>query len=247
MTYHPRRGDDPGSSLWFHDDAWLDFNGIETEYFHLVDKVQTDWRKSPIKPTAVLEARYENELATDDILFVGAFKQRYQMYHAILSGSLGYAYGHARIWDFQRTDKTWQTALNDPGRLSMKTIWTLIGGFSNAALLNRVPDRSLLDGSLGSATNEDLLVAMRGGDGRFALVYSTNGRDIRLVTSKLATGTADAFWFSPRTGKLYNSTGTIVTGPFARVATGLGAPIAVFNPPGVAGTGNDWIRKIVVR
>jgi len=105
----------------------------------------------------------------------------------------------------------------------------------------------LLDGSVGTATAEDLLVAMRGGDRKFALVYSTNGRNIRVVASTLAAGTADAFWWSPRTGKFYTGGGSQTTTPFARIATGAGAPIAVFDPPGAAGTGNDWMLKLVVR
>ena len=247
MTYHATRRDDPGSSRWFHNDAWLDFNSIQSEYHSIVNKVTADWNKLPTKPTLVIETRYEDELSTDRIVFTGAFKQRYQMYHSVLSGSLGYAYGHGRIWDLTTTAKTWRTALNDPGRLAIKTIWSLLNGFSDTQLLNRVPDRSLLDGSIGTGATEDLLVAMRGGDRRFALVYSTNGRTIRVIASKLASGRADAYWFSPRSGKFYNSAGAIVTGPFARVTTGSGAPIAVFNPPGVAGPGNDWMLKLVVR
>ncbi|MGH9370817.1 MAG: DUF4038 domain-containing protein, partial [Vicinamibacterales bacterium] len=94
MTYHPRRPDNPGSSLWFHDDPWLDFNGVESEFDEIAGKLQTDWNRTPAKPTALLEGRYEDELTSDRILFTGAFKQRYQLYQAIFSGSLGYAYGH---------------------------------------------------------------------------------------------------------------------------------------------------------
>jgi len=195
----------------------------------------------------VIETRYEDELSTDRIVFTGAFKQRYQMYHAVLAGSLGYTYGHGRIWDLKTTDKTWQMALNDPGRLSMKTVWQLLGKFSDAELLTRTPDQTLLDGSLGTGTAEDLLVAMRGSDRRFAIVYSTNGRDIRVKAAQLATGTADAYWFSPRNGKYYNGAGTEVSGRFTTVATGTGAPITVFNPPGTAAADNDWILILRVR
>jgi hypothetical protein len=70
-------------------------------------------------------------------------------------------------------------------------------------------------------------------------VYSTNGRDIRVKAAQLATGTADAYWFSPRNGRYYNTAGTEVTGRFTTVATGTSASITVFNPPGIPASGND--------
>ena len=247
MTYQTTRRDDPGSSRWFHYDAWLDYNAIQAEYHNIVSRVQSDWNKLPTKPTVLVEPRFEDELSTDNIVFVGAFKQRYQMYHAVLAGVAGYAYGHKSIWDFVTTGKTWQAALNDPGRVSIRPIRQLLARFSDAELFSRVPDQALLDGAIGSAKTEDLLIAMRGGDGRFALVYSTNGRDIRLNRSRLAAGTADAFWFNPRNGKYYNSAGSLITGPFAQVATGPGTTIAVFNPPGAAGPENDWLLELRLR
>jgi hypothetical protein len=247
MTYHATRRDDPGSSLWFHNDAWLDVNGVQAEYHNITKKFATDWRKLPAKPTGITETRYEDEYSTDRILFTGAFKQRYQMYHAVLSGSFGYVYGHGRIWDFKTTDKTWQTALNDPGRLSIKTVWQLLNRFSDTELLNRTPDQTLLDGSLGSGVSEDLLVAMRGSDSRFAIVYSTNGRDIRVKAAQLAAGTADAYWWSPRSGRYYNGSGAEIAGRFGTVATGGTAPVVGFNPPGTAAAGNDWVLILRVR
>jgi hypothetical protein len=247
MTYHASRWSDPGSSDWFHNDPWLSFNGIESEYYQIVGRLRTDWNLSPTKPTLLLEARYEDETSTNGVLFVGAFKQRYQLYQAIFGGSLGYGYGHHSIWDFLTTGKTWQQALNDPGRVAMKTIRDLIAGFSDTQLVNRMPDQTLLDGTIGSARTEDLLVAMRGSDGRYGLVYSTNGRDVRLNAARLAAGTADAFWFSPRTGRYYNNLGTATTSPFASFPTGTGAPIKVFNPPGTPGADNDWVLKVVLR
>ena len=247
MTYHASRRVNPGSSKWFHDDQWLDFNSIQSEYHSITQKVAIDWENRPTKPTAVIETRYEDEPSTDRIMFTGAFKQRYQMYHAVLAGSLGYVYGHGRIWDLKTTDKTWQTALDDPGRSSIGTIWQLLEKFTDTELLGRVPDQTLLDGSLGSGQEENLLVAMRGRDSRYALVYSTNGRPIRVNAAQLAAGTADAFWFSPRNGKLYDGGGDQVTGRFASIPTGDDAPIAVFNPPGRPAAGNDWILILRVQ
>jgi hypothetical protein len=239
MTYHPRRVDHPGSSIWFHDDAWLDFNGIETEHYDVSAKVQRDWSMSPEKPTAVLEGRYEREPDVQRDTSADTFRQRYQLYHAMLSGSLGYAYGHRDIWRFSTAaDESWRAALDDPGRRSMNIMRVLLEGIPNDQLLNRVPDNGLLDGDIGTARERDLLTAMRGGDGEFAVVYSTNGRDIRLNLAKLDTGVADVFWLSPRTGDLRAA---------GQVSTGVGAAIEEFDPPGTPAAGNDWVLKLVVR
>ena len=245
MTYHGNRWD-AASSTWFHTDPWLDFNGIHAEYNNIVTKMSADWHQAPAKPALVFETRYENEMSTDRILFRGAFKQRYQLYHAILAGSLGYAYGHKSIWRMDTEGGGWRAALNAPGRTAMQSLRQLMDGLSNSDLLDRVPDQTLVDGPMGSAEAEDLLVAMRGADRRFALVYSTNGRNIRLKLAQLAAGRADAFWFSPRTGRLHDEAGRIASGPFATFAT-REASIRVFNPPGAPEAGNDWVLKVVVR
>jgi hypothetical protein len=247
MTYHPRRADDPGSSIWFHDDPWLDFNGIETEHDDVARKVQADWELAPAKPTALLEGRYEDEPDRRGDVAEGAFMHRYQLYHAVFSGSIGYAYGHQRIWRMSGGEDSWRTALRDPGRASMSTIRSLIDGLPNTKLLDRMPDNTLLDGDTGSSQRQSLLLAMRGGDGTFALVYSTNGRAIRLNLARLATGTADAFWFSPRTGEFHNGAGEVVSGAFRQVSTGIGSAVEVFDPPGAPGADNDWVLKLAVR
>jgi hypothetical protein len=239
MTYHATRRDDPGSSIWFHGDPWLGMNGVQDEWHSIATTIALDWRKTPAKPTFLLEPRFEGEMSTDGILFTGAYRQRYQAYHALFAGATGYAYGHTRIWNLEKTGETWQAALSAPGRVAMKHVPALLASFSDAELIDRVPDQTLIDGSVGTARTENLLIAMRGGNARFALVYSTNGRTIRVVVSKLAAGSGDAYWFNPRTGA--------ITGPFTRVATGAGAPVAVFDPPGDPGVDNDWVLKLVVR
>jgi len=247
MTYQATRRDNPGSSIWFHTDPWLDFNGIQAEYHNVATKTATDWKRTEPKPTNVIETRYEDTVMYDGTVFEGAWGQRYQLYQALFAGSLGYTYGHSIIWDYYETDTTWRQALNAPGRIAMQTVKAVLNGFTDAQLLTRVPDQSLLDGATGTGKTADMVLAMRGGDSRFALVYSMNGRDIRFIASKLPTGTADAYWVSPRTGQLYNGAGSVVSGAFTRITTGAGAPIVVFNPPGTAGAGNDWILRLIVR
>ena len=240
MTFHPMRRIH-GSSLWFHTDPWMDFNGIETEYDDIVSKTTIDWNKLPTKPTALLEARYEGTpAASDGKPFEGGYGQRFQQYHSFFSGALGFAYGHSRIWNLSDDglDIPWYVALDDPGRSQMKNLLVLLNSLTPAQWLARQPDQSLIDGPIGTLPDEDYLAAMRGAGGDFALVYSTNGRDIRLNLEKLRAGVADAWWFNPRTATFSARVGGIATGP--------GVGVATFNPPGAPGYDNDWVLKLVV-
>ena len=56
MTYHPDGGPMKNSSRWFHQDAWLDFNMIETFTFmdYVYKAVRQDYDlRDPIKPTVM--------------------------------------------------------------------------------------------------------------------------------------------------------------------------------------------------
>ncbi len=75
------------------------------------------------------------------------------------------------------------------------------------------------------------------------MVYSANGRDIRIKMSRLMAPTMQAFWFNPRNGK-WRVEGHDITEqkPFMKdVPSGPSAPLCEFNPPGNVGNGNDWV------
>ncbi len=59
MTYHPDGDPAYNSSNWFHGDAWLDFNGIETwkSIGKVYETVARDYSlEAPTKPTMLLKA-----------------------------------------------------------------------------------------------------------------------------------------------------------------------------------------------
>jgi hypothetical protein len=111
--------------------------------------------------------------------------------------------------------------------------------------LDRIPDQSLIDGDVGEAGRlaSDRLTATRGSSGDYAMVYSANGRGIRLRMDRLAGPAMDAFWYNPRNGKWHagddqdeNPT------PFLRdLPGGAGSPMREFDPPGQPEDGNDWV------
>jgi hypothetical protein len=251
MTYHPRRRD-YGSSQWFHNDAWLDVNGVESDYQNTASKITIDWNMTPVKPTVHLEARYEGSGADDGTKFRSdeGWGQRYQLYHTLFAGSIGFAYGNARIYAFDKSADpalSWQGALTAPGRLQMVHVHDIVRTFTDAQLALRTPAQWLFDGPVGAITSKDYLTAMVGATSGWAMAYAMNGRDFRLRLASLRAGTADAYWFNPRNGTFADTTGAVTSRPFAQYATGPGAAIQRFNPPGVAAERNDWLLKLVVR
>ena len=59
-TYHPKSP--RSSSQWFHNDAWLDFNMLQTGHTTLnrsYDLVAADWDRIPVKPVVDGEGGYE--------------------------------------------------------------------------------------------------------------------------------------------------------------------------------------------
>ena len=62
MTFHPPGGD--GSSTWFHDDDWLDFNmrqnGHVAEFTGRYDQTRADYDRTPVKPVLDGEPIYED-------------------------------------------------------------------------------------------------------------------------------------------------------------------------------------------
>jgi hypothetical protein len=67
------------------------------------------------------------------------------------------------------------------------------------------------------------------------MVYSANGRPVRVRLARLPAGSLTAAWFDPRTGER-RPAGTVAGGPQASVRE--------FVPPGGARDGNDQVLVI---
>lgn len=252
MSYHPPKSS-VQSSGWFHNDPWLDFNSIQEWPEAQIEATLRDWAMTPVKPTWLMEGRYEqyykNKYKAEQW---GPWQVRYQAYQTVFSGGCGHTYGNELTYGFGRPDAkeprpagTWQEHLEDPGAVQMQHLAALMTRWTKAQYLARVPDQALLDGDTGKAERlkSDRLTATRGADGDYAMVYSANGRPIRVVMSRLAGPRMNASWFSPRTGQ-WNVGGKeqAEAKPFAEgIPSGAGASVHEFVPPGAAGDGNDWV------
>ncbi|MEP7291969.1 MAG: DUF4038 domain-containing protein [Chloroflexota bacterium] len=134
ITYHPRgRGQ---SSTRLHDEAWLDFNLIQSGHGRYDDPnwelVAEDYGRTPPKPTLDSEPNYEaHPVAFDSQVRSGRFSAhdvRKAAYRAVFTGACGHTYGHHTVWQMynpQRYDgvlvpeATWQEALDYPGAFQM--------------------------------------------------------------------------------------------------------------------------------
>jgi len=253
MSYHPRKYM-PNSSEWFHNDPWLDFNSIQDQPKDQIAAIKLDYGLSPTKPTWLFEGRYENLVRKNAIY--KDWQIRFQSYQTVFAGGFGITYGHTNIYGFDINeivksidpDKKWESSLDDPGTIDMQYLLKLMTSLSNDQFLDRIPDQSLIDGDEGGVdgpegVRSNRLQATRGGKGDYAMIYSANGRNIRVKMNRLSASLMNAFWFNPRNGKwrIKNRDFTDCR-PFVKnIPSGPTAPIREFDPPGKVADGNDWV------
>jgi len=250
ISFHPRKWA-LNSSEWFHNDEWLTFNSIQDTPYDQIVSVPHDYNLKPVKPTWLFEGRYEGATS--------AWAVRYQAWQTVLAGGFGSTYG-SDIWEFP---PNWRTLTQLPGARQMAHLYTVAREiWTDEQFLNRIPDQALIIGDQGDTKGDgmtvgdgdggpdsgkkanatsDRITAMRGDDGKWAIIYSANGRDITLDLSRLSSGKMDACWFNPRNGKWrVNDQEFDKQIPFlASLKTGSGNH--VFDPPGDFGSGNDWV------
>lgn len=268
MTIHPLSRFT--SSDDFHDAPWLAFNMIQTHVYHdYIDSlVSHDWQRTPAKPTLNAEGWYEAEedLFTSRVgvqkttPFNPGWIQRYQAYWSTFFGSIGYGYGHHRLWTFLAEEQTFPadlaqtpgvllaSALEAPGSAHLPYLRSLLQAKPAAS---RVPDQSLIvANTLGSdgQVSPNLRCALRDQAGQWAYVYSSRGEVIGVYMNKLAAGHAAAHWYNPRTG-LWHVDGQesgVKQAFAATLPSGAEAPPCYFFPPGAPADGNDWVLVLEV-
>lgn len=236
ITYHCSGGN--SSSKWFHDEAWLDFNlmqsGHAAEHTPNYRMVAEDYARRPAKPTIDGEPRYEDHPAGfkvengwfDDV------DVRNTAYWALFAGAFGHTYGCHDIWQF-RSEKhppvthartPWRQAMDLPGAGQMLFVRRLL---LSRPFLSRVPAPELV--VEGQAPDYGHVEAARGADGRYAMVYIPTGQAVTVDLEPLSGRTLRAWWFDPRTGSAER------IGEFDRAGR------QAFDPPGAPGRGNDWV------
>ncbi|MDX2022097.1 MAG: glycoside hydrolase family 140 protein [Deltaproteobacteria bacterium] len=244
MTFHPVGGQ--SSSLWLHDEPWLDFNMMQSGHAKRGDSnhdmIRADLARPPYKPVVDGEPRYEDhpvDFKDDNGWFTDA-DVRQAAYSALFAGACGHTYGCHPVWQMLDGDRTpitrarrsWKEAIDLPGAWDMQHVRTLV---LSRPVLGRMADPSLVADGQGEGI--DRVEACRDSEGKYALIYVPTGRPVtvnlaRLRVSEQADG-VQAHWFDPRTGQW-------LAGP-KRSATRLTVKQTFFPPAVAAGPGNDFV------
>ena len=209
MSFHPQPKEAGGSSTWFHEEAWLDFNMHQTGHCNnqaTYEHIAHDYQLSPTKPVIDAEPLYEehpNCFNARELGYSVASDIRRIMYWNVFAGAFGQTYGCHDVWQMFKLDKKpinqplrpWKKALDLPMANQVKHLKALM---LSRPFLSRIPDQSLV---VGSPTGElERIVATRSSDGSYAMVYFPQGGSAQLDLGALASEQLSSWWYDPRTG-----------------------------------------------
>ena len=263
-TYHPTGIQSSGN--WFHNDAWLDFNMVQSRHMVLnrtYDLIATEWDRMPPKPVVEGESVYEG--IVDELIayqpgvpLIQDRDVRRAAYCSVFAGAAGYAYGSQGVWEhtspapgaparassssgYGLPPISFQEAMQRPAGSQMQYLRALM---ESRPMLTRVPDQWLIVNDPLSTT--DRIQACRSSDGSYIFVYSASGKPVRVrlrdkIHDVLSGKAYKAYWYDPRQG-----TSTLI-GQFSRTEPGdrpadvrRGDISREFAPPS-SGPGNDWV------
>lgn len=236
MTFHPQPNamEDGGSSKWFHQDKWLDFNMFQTGHCrenNVWERIAVVYDRKPTKPVIDGETLYEDHpvcFNANDLGTSSAYDVRKHAYFDVFAGAFGHTYGCHDIWQMYAPNRQpvngphfpWYVAIDLPGAGQMKFLRRLI---ESRPMADRVPDQSILDDARGSS---DHIQATRGKD--YIFVYSAQGKPFSVSTSSISGSEFNYYWYSPKNGDVRSS------GKIAKRET------LEFTPPS-SGYGHDWV------
>jgi hypothetical protein len=213
ITFHPSGG--KGSSLWFQNASWLDFNlrqnGHSADYASYAETL-VDYHRAPVKPVIDGEPLYEDHPVAFHAREFGysvAADVRRPLYWDLFDGACGHTYGHHSVWQMYAPGRDpvngplmpWKEALDEPGAFQMQFARWLL---ESRPFLTRIPDPELLiennPASAWPGAGRYRFVATRDESGSYAMVYAPVGRAFEVRTSRLSGSMLRGWWFNPRDG-----------------------------------------------
>ncbi len=240
MSYHPQPKEGGGSSTWFHNEKWLDFNMHQTghcanqgTYKHITH----DYNLSPVKPVLDAEPLYEdhpNCFNARELGYSLAEDIRRIMYWNVFAGAFGQTYGCHDVWQMYTLDKKginqplrpWTVALDLPMANQVKHLKNLM---LSRPFLSRIPDQTMVLDK--QEENSDFVIATRDTNGAYAMIYFPTGKSTRLNLSALRGKMLKSWWYDTRTGNAYPS-------------KNMEKSNAVQITPPTKGKGHDWVLVI---
>lgn len=213
ITLHPSGG--KGSSEWFHDAVWLDFNlrqnGHHPEYREYAQTL-ADYRRTPAKPVVDGEPLYEDHpisFKQGELGHSVAGDVRRALYWDLFNGAFGHTYGHHSVWQMFGPGRApvndplmpWTDAIRQPGAAQMQFgRWLL----ESRPFLSRIPDPSLIveaaPATAWPGTGRYRFVGTRDAAGAYAMIYAPVGRRFVANLASLSGTTLRGWWFNPRDG-----------------------------------------------
>ncbi|WP_086539701.1 glycoside hydrolase family 140 protein [Algoriphagus antarcticus] len=237
MTFHPQPTEPGGSSNWFHQESWMDFNMHQTGHCPnqpTYQKIAHDLALTPKKPTVDGEPMYEEHPKCFDAKNQGyseATDIRKIMYWNVFAGAAGQTYGDHAVWQMYDLDKAPINAPLKPWNLSLDLeVANQVKHLKNLILefpfFTRIPAQELIASA--QVDDEYYVAATRDVDGSYALLYFPAGNQTNLNLSNLAGNSLLGAWYDPRTG---------VKIPVGKVSKTSKTTVI---PPS-QGRGNDWV------
>lgn len=240
MSFHPQPRDAGGSSTWFHQDEWLDFNMHQTG--HCANKgtykhIAHDYTLSPVKPVLDGEPLYEdhpNCFRPDELGHSVPEDIRRIMYWNVFAGAFGQTYGCHDVWQMykqgregiNRPLRPWPEALDLPMANQVRHLKRLM---LSRPFLTRIPDQSMIIDQ--QPEDNDYVIATRDQDGKYAMVYFPTGKSVEININALDGNTFTSWWYDPRTGAAFKA------GELTKSSR------LTIQPP-TSGKGNDWVLVI---
>ncbi len=215
ITLHPNGGE--GSSKWFHNEDWLDFNlrqnGHAAEYTGRYDQTRVDYNLLPVKPVIDGEPVYEGHPLSFDARRLGysvAADTRRALYWDLFGGACGHTYGHHSVWQMYDPVRgkpvnnplmPWYEAIRQPGSAQMQYGRRLM---ESRPFLTRIPDDSVVaSGAVPTAVpgaGTRRFAATRDVDGTYAMIYAPVGRSFKVRMNVIKGSHARGWWYNPRDG-----------------------------------------------
>jgi len=242
ITFHPTGGS--GSSQYFHNETWLDFNmrqnGHSLSFTERYSATYDDYRLEPPKPVIDGEPVYEDHpinFNPDANSHSTAADVRRPLYWDLFTGAFGHTYGHHSVWQMWTPSRSpinrplmpWHEAIGQPGAAQMQYGRLLM---ESRPFLTRIPDNSIIvTDNVASAvpgSGSYRYVATRDQEGTYAMVYVPVGRKFFVKMDAIKGKEVLAWWYNPRNGE------AVMIGKYPNTGT------QTFNTP-TPGENLDWI------
>ena len=237
MSFHPQPKDKGGSSTWFHNQEWLDFNMHQTGHCAnqgTYEHIRHDYNLTPIKPVIDAEPLYEDHPNCFNAKELGhslARDIRRIMYWNVFAGAFGQTYGCHDVWQMFTLDKEpinqplrpWPKALEMPMATQVIHLKNLM---LSRPFLDRIPFQGLVNEP--QKDDNDYTIATMDVKGQYAMVYLPQGKPMTLNLTSLKGNKYIKWWYDPRTGHAYKD-GMV------------NKKKLLFVTPPTKGIGNDWV------